>query len=155
MTQKIRVLIEAEHDALMPEYKTAGAAGADLKVASKHGIDIRPGSIQMINTGLKMAIPNGYEGQVRIRSSLAKGGLVLANGVGTIDSDYRGELMILVQNTSRMLIHLEPLDRVAQIIIKPVDQADFIKVDKLDNTVRGTGGFGSTGRRYEGQDGRF
>lgn len=154
----VTVIVEAEHPSLMPEYMTAGAAGADLKVASKHGIDIRPGSIQLISTGLKLGIPDGYEGQIRIRSSLAKGGLVLANGVGTIDSDYHGELMVLVQNTSRMVIHLEPLDRIAQLIIKPVEQARFVQVTGIDTLAEKSerkGGFGSTGRRYEGQDGRF
>ena len=131
----------------LPGYETAGAAGADLR-ASFPGGDSRvlaPGERALIPTGLKMAIPQGYEAQIRPRSGLAfKRGLTVANAPGTIDSDYRGEIMILLINLGTEPVSIGHGDRVAQMVVAPVQQAAFAE-GRLDETARGTDGFGSTG----------
>ena len=130
-----------------PSYETAGSAGADLRAAfpDKGTARLAPGARAMIPTGLSMAIPEGFEGQVRPRSGLAaKHGVTVANAPGTIDSDYRGEVKVILVNLGAEPVEIAHGDRVAQLVIAPVRQAAFA-FGALDETERGTGGFGSTG----------
>lgn len=135
--------------AILPTYGSAGAAGADLYALPEgDAIVIAPGETVFIHTGLAMAIPEGYVGLNFARSGLAsKRGLAPANKVGVIDSDYRGELMVALHNHGDTPQTVEPGDRVAQFLVVPVITADFCVVDELDETDRGAGGFGSTGRK--------
>ena len=135
--------------AILPTYGSAGAAGADLYALPEGDpITINPGETVLIHTGLSMAIPEGYVGLNFARSGLAaKRGLAPANKVGVIDSDYRGELMVALHNHGDTPQTIEPGDRVAQFVIVPVIMARFTEVDSLDETERGSGGFGSTGTR--------
>ena len=126
-----------------PEYKTKGAAGADLKCSAD--IVLHPGSNHMISTGVSLAIPEGFVGLLFPRSGLASKGVTLKNSVGVIDSDYRGEIIVSLVNNSYDVITLNAGDRIAQIVFLPVTQFPFISVDKLPETTRGSGGFGSTG----------
>jgi dUTP pyrophosphatase len=130
-------------DKCKPEYKTKGSAGADLKIAVD--ITLPPGSSYLVATGVSIAIPEGFVGLVFPRSGLATKGVTLRNSVGVIDSDYRGEIKLSLVNNSYEIVALNKGDRVAQIVFLPVTQFPFISVDKLPETVRGTGGFGSTG----------
>lgn len=136
-------------NAILPTYGSAGAAGADLYALPEGDpIVIAPGQTAFIHTGLSMAIPEGYVGLNFARSGLAsKRGLAPANKVGVIDSDYRGELMVALHNHGDTPQTIEPGDRVAQFVIVPVITACFTEVDSLDETERGSGGFGSTGTR--------
>lgn len=123
------------------------AAGLDLCAALDEAITLAPGASAAIGTGLAMAIPAGYEGQVRPRSGLAKNHQVtVLNAPGTIDSDYRGHCMVLLINHGREPFAIKTGDRIAQLVIAPVAQAELVEVDELDDTERGAGGFGSTGR---------
>jgi dUTP pyrophosphatase len=130
-------------DYCKPEYKTKGAAGADLK--SVLNLTLAPGAGHLISTGVSLAIPEGFVGLVFPRSGLASKGITLKNSVGVIDSDYRGEIMVSLVNNSYETVEINKGDRIAQIVFLPVTQFPFISVDKLPETVRGTGGFGSTG----------
>ena len=128
----------------LPTYETDGAAGMD--VVSAETVTIAPGSRHAVATGFAMAIPAGYEIQVRPRSGLAlKHGISVPNTPGTIDSDYRGEVKVLLINHGDAPFAIERGDRVAQLVIAPVTRASFAEVEELDDTARGTGGFGSTG----------
>ena len=134
----------------LPAYATSGAAGADLRANfprdELEGITLPPGGRSLIPTGLRLAIPLGYEVQVRPRSGLAlKHGITLPNSPGTIDSDYRGPLGVIVMNAGQEVVHIAHGDRIAQMVVAPVLQAQFQLVDRLDDTARGAGGFGSTG----------
>ena len=134
-------------DAIVPRYQTADAAGMDLHAALDQPVQVAPGASVAIPTGLAMAIPRGYEGQVRPRSGLArKHAVTLTNSPGTLDSDYSGEIQILLINHGHEPFTIEPDDRIAQLVIAPVVQAALVEVDELPNTERGSGGFGSTGR---------
>lgn len=126
-----------------PTYQTKGAAGADLKIASD--VVLAPNVPTMVSTGISIAIPEGYVGLLFIRSSLSTKGINLANSVGVIDSDYRGEVWLTLTNNSTTTITLNKGDRVAQLAIMSVQQFPFLSVDKLQYTVRGEGRFGSTG----------
>ena len=142
---QIEVMPEAQ-DLGLPSYATEGAAGLDLKAALDSPLTLKPGERGVVPTGLKMAIPPGYEGCVRPRSGLAmKQGLTLTNSPGTVDSDYRGEVKVLVINLGQEPVTLKRGDRVAQLLISPVAQARIVKVEKVDDTRRGVGGFGHTG----------
>ena len=130
----------------VPTYATAGAAGMD--VVSAEDIELAPGGRHAVATGFAMAIPEGYEIQVRPRSGLAlKNGISLPNTPGTIDSDYRGELKIIMINLGSESFAIRRGDRIAQLVAAPVQLAHFSEVAELDDTARGTGGFGSTGVR--------
>ena len=132
--------------AKLPVYGSAGAAGCDLYAATDYDIQIAPGSMVKVDTGLAMAIPEGYFGAIFARSGLAtKQGVRLANDVGIIDSDYRGPIVVALYNDSDEVQIIPARSRIAQMIILPHFRADFTIVDELDNTVRGEGGFGSTG----------
>lgn len=133
-------------DAVIPQYATPGAAGFDLVAAED--VFLRGGETKLVPTGLSFEIPEGYEMQIRPRSGLSlKTGLRIANAPGTIDSDYRGEVKIIVENTSNTYHHIEKGDRIAQGVIAPVMRAVFEEADDLSETDRGSGGFGSTGVR--------
>ncbi|WOE75003.1 dUTP diphosphatase [Alterisphingorhabdus coralli] len=128
----------------LPQYETAGAAGMDVRAA--RDVIIPPGSTALVPTGFAIAIPEGYEVQVRPRSGLAlKSGLTVANTPGTVDSDYRGELGIILINLGRVDFLVDRGERVAQIVAAPVQRARMVEVKELDETARGAGGFGSTG----------
>lgn len=142
---------EADQHLGLPEYATAGAAGADLRAnfpeAARAGITLAQGARALVPTGLRLAIPTGYEVQVRPRSGLAlKHGITLANAPGTIDADYRGPLGVIMINHGDTAFHIEHGARIAQMVLAPVIVAEFAVVDTLPETVRGAGGFGSTGQ---------
>ncbi len=133
-----------------PAYETPGAAGMDLRAAVPEDapITLRPGARAMIPTGLSFAVPPGFEAQVRPRSGLAaKAGVTCLNTPGTIDSDYRGEVKVILINLGEDDFIIRRSDRIAQLVIAPVVQAAWDEVDDLDETARGAGGFGSTGGR--------
>ena len=134
-------------DARTPAYGSADAAGADLYVCSPEEITIAPGETAVLPTGLAVSIPRGFVGLIFARSSLGtKKGLAPANKVGVIDADYRGEIRIALHNHSGEPQTLSPYERVAQMIIVPFLQEPYEEAEELDDTERGSGGFGSTGR---------
>jgi dUTP pyrophosphatase len=143
-----RVLIKKlRADAIVPRYMTAHAAGLDLNAALDRPIDIAVGQRAAIPTGLAIKLPDGYEAQVRPRSGLARDhGMTLVNAPGTIDADYTGEIVVLVINHGDRAVRIEPGDRIAQLVVAPVVQAELVEVSELPATARGSGGFGSTGR---------
>jgi dUTP pyrophosphatase len=144
-TVKIKRLPHAEGLPL-PRYASDAAAGADLCAAVESPVVLSPGDRAAVPTGLIMEIPTGYEGQLRPRSGLAiKHGLTVVNAPGTIDSDYRGEVMVLLVNLGRRPVPVNRGDRIAQLVISPVSRADFAEADDLAATDRADGGFGSTG----------
>ena len=131
----------------LPTYASAGAAGLDIRAAIDAPVTLDPGSRALVPSGLRIAIPDGHEGQVRARSGLAwRNGLAVLNAPGTIDADYRGELKVILVNLGQEPVTLARGERIAQLIIAPVVQATVTAVDDLDATERGSGGFGSTGR---------
>jgi dUTP pyrophosphatase len=142
---RIRRLAHAEGLPL-PAYATDGAAGADLCAAVESELVLEPGQRTAVPTGLVVEIPEGYEGQVRPRSGLAiKAGLTIVNAPGTIDSDYRGELKVLMVNLGSDPASINRGDRIAQLLVAPVTRASFIEAEDLSVSDRGEGGFGSTG----------
>jgi deoxyuridine 5''-triphosphate nucleotidohydrolase (dut) len=144
---EIRVRFIAERGASAPEYKTEGSAGADLCALLPEPLVLRPGERAAVPTGLFIELPPGYEAQVRPRSGLAlKQGITCLNTPGTIDSDYRGELKVLLVNLGREDATLDSGDRIAQLVVAPVTRASFELVGALGGTERGSGGFGSTGK---------
>lgn len=143
---KVNIKFVAQEGAIIPEYKTSGAAGADVCAFLSESVVIKSGEFAMIPTGLSFAIPEGYEIQVRPRSGLAaKNGVTVLNTPGTIDSDYRGEVKVILINHGKDAFTVNNGDRIAQLIVAPVTQGIFEKTDELDSTERGEGGFGSTG----------
>lgn len=143
----VSINVKALEGAAIPEYKTAGAAGADVCALVESPVELNPGDRALIGTGLFFAIPDGYEIQVRPRSGLAaKNGVTVLNTPGTIDSDYRGELKVILINLGKEKFIVNPGDRIAQIIVAPVTRGRFVAVEALDQTERGSGGFGSTGK---------
>ena len=135
------------HNINVPEYKTEGAAGMDLCAAITEPITLKPLERSLIPTGLKIELEHGYEAQIRPRSGLSiKHGITLINCVGTIDEDYRGEVCIPIVNLSNEIYTIEPQERIAQMIIAKVEQAEIEVVTELSETTRGSGGFGSTGK---------
>lgn len=142
---KIKKLRE---NAVVPTYGSEFAAGADLYAAIEEAVTIEANETKLIPTGLAMEIPTGYAGLVYARSGLAsKRGLAPANKVGVIDSDYRGEVMVALHNHGTKAQTIEEGERIAQMVIAPYVTANFILSDSLDDTVRGEGGFGSTGTK--------
>jgi len=138
--------------AIIPKYQTEGAAGFDLHANNWNGetdfhVTLYPGQTTIFGTGLAMEIPEGYEIQIRGRSGLAfKHAVAITHGVGTIDSDYRGEIKIILTNHGNIPVVIKPGDRMAQGILKEVPIADFVEVEELEETERGDGGFGHTGK---------
>jgi dUTP pyrophosphatase len=131
----------------LPSYATPGSAGCDLRAAVAEPLVLAPGGRALVPTGIAVAIPDGYEGQVRMRSGLAIAhGLTLLNGPGTIDSDYRGEIRVVLANAGSEQVTIARGERIAQLVIAPVVRARLEKTGELPATSRHTGGFGSTGR---------
>ncbi len=141
------VTIELEAGARAPEYQTEGSAGADLCAMLEAPLVLLPGTRSLVATGLRMQLPAGYEAQVRSRSGLAaKYGISCLNSPGTIDSDYRGEIKVILQNHGSEPYTISDGDRIAQLVVAPVSRARFMTAEHLAESGRGTGGFGSTGR---------
>ena len=155
MSVPIRVRRLPHGDGLpLPAYATAGAAGMDLLAAVAEPVTIAPGARALIPTGLAIALPPGYELQIRPRSGLAlRHGIVLPNSPGTIDEDYRGEIQVIVLNAGDAPFTVERGMRIAQAVLAPVLRAAWHEVDDLDDTARGAGGFGSTGHRADALSG--
>ncbi len=149
MTQSVEILVKTlpHFEGLeLPKYQTEGSAGMDLTAACGADVTILPGERKLIPTGLCLAIPYLYEVQIRPRSGLAlKNGITLPNSPGTIDSDYRGELQVILLNSGQEPFVVKRGMRIAQMIVAPVVKASFQIVDNLDDTVRAAGGFGHTG----------
>lgn len=142
----MKVRIVNENNQPLPEYKTNGSSGVDLKAALTAPVVIKPFGRALIPTGLHMSIPEGYEGQIRGRSGLALNyGITLANGIGTIDSDYRGEIKVILINLGNEEFTVNNGDRVAQLVLIKYEKIEFEIVETLDDTKRGSGGFGHTG----------
>ncbi len=133
--------------AQMPTYGSAEAAGADIYICIDEPVEILPGCTAMLPTGFALEVPKGCAGLIYARSSMgAKRGLAPANKVGVIDSDYRGEVKVALHNHSLEIQTVQPGERVAQLLITPVFTPGFVEAEELDDTARGTGGFGSTGK---------
>ena len=132
--------------ALIPAYATKHAAGMDLCAALEKPISLKPREISLVPTGLALEIPVGYEGQIRPRSGLAlKHGISIVNAPGTIDADYRGEVGVILVNLGTKVFTINPGDRIAQLVISPVVQGQYLEAKTLKKTKRGAGGFGHTG----------
>lgn len=146
----IKRVADSDHDLGLPSYETPGAAGADLRAnfpgGARDGLVLSPGQRALVPTGLILDIPPGWEVQVRPRSGLAlKHGLTLVNTPGTIDSDYRGPVGVIVINLGDAPYHLRHGERIAQMVVAPAVQAGFFETAEITGTLRGDGGFGSTG----------
>ncbi len=146
MYSNVKIKVLAKEGAALPVYKTAGAAGADVCAFIEKELVLAPFERLLVSTGLFFEIPEGFEIQVRPRSGLAfKNGVTVLNSPGTIDSDYRGELKVLLVNFSKESVTIRPGDRIAQIVVAPVTLATWERTDAISESARGTGGFGSTG----------
>ncbi len=140
-------IAKIHQDAVLPHYVHPGDSGMDIY--SVEDLTIAPGETALVHTGLKIAVPEGYEAQVRPKSGLAlKYGLTVPNTPGTIDSGYRGEVCVILINHGREAFHVKKHSKIAQLVICPVIQADIVEVETLDETARGEGGFGSTGLHH-------
>ena len=150
MSTDLRLRIERlahGRDLPLPGYASAGAAGLDLRAAVEGDVALPPGARVAVPTGLRLEIPAGFEGQVRPRSGLAlRHGVTVANAPGTIDSDYRGELQVILLNLGDEPFVIRRGERVAQLVLSPVVRAELVEAEDLERSVRGAGGFGSTGR---------
>ena len=146
MPDSIRVRVVRTSDNPLPVYATADSAGMDLHAHLSEPVVLVPGARALIPTGLRLEIPAGYEGQVRPRSGLAlKRGLTVLNAPGTIDADYRGDVGVILINLSETAQCIEPGERIAQLLFAPVTRAALVEAATLADSVRGSGGFGSTG----------
>jgi dUTP pyrophosphatase len=144
MNREISIPVVLDDGAQLPQYQTEGSAGMDL--VSTEPVELAPGERKLVGTGIRVAIPVGFEGQVRPRSGLAvRHGISMVNTPGTIDSDYRGEIKVLLINLGDLVVKLGQGERIAQLVICPVMRAEWLVVESLDDTERGGGGFGSTG----------
>lgn len=139
-------IVKLKENAIIPEYQTVGAAGADIHACLDTPLTLESLERAIIPTGLAMAIPEGYEVQVRARSGMSiKHGITMVNGIGTIDADYRGEVGVLLINLSKESFVIEPGMRIAQMVVAKYETAQWQEVDVLDETARGAGGYGSSG----------
>jgi len=139
-------IVKLRPTAVLPEYQTAGAAGADIHACIDEPITLQPLERRMIPTGLSMAIPIGYEVQIRARSGMSiKHGITMVNGIGTIDADYRGEVGVLAINLGQEAFTIEPGMRIAQMVVAKYETIGWNEVEILDETDRGVGGYGSSG----------
>jgi len=144
--ETINILTLAEDKAELPKYASLESSGADVKAFLEQEMVLQPGSVALIPTGLRFAIPHGFEIQVRPRSGLAlKNGITVLNTPGTIDADYRGELGVILINHGKEPFIIKPGMRIAQLVVVPVFQANFCKSEELLSTQRGAGGFGHSG----------
>ena len=145
--KKIQVKVVRVKGVELPKYETEGSAGMDVRANIKEPITLKSLERILVPTGLKVAIPEGYEIQVRPRSGLAiKHGITMLNTPGTVDSDYRGELKVIVVNLSNETYTIEPNERIGQFVLNKIEQIEFVEVEELDSTERGEGGFGHTGK---------
>ena len=146
----VKILIKKTNkEVITPKYKTDGSSGVDLSAFLEKKVVIKPNSSDLIPTGLQVAIPEEFEIQIRPRSGLAaKESIGVLNSPGTIDSDYRGELKIILFNHGKEDFIINNGDRIAQMVLVPILKMEFEEVDSLPNTVRGQGGFGSTGKKW-------
>lgn len=143
---QIKIISKDEDDDLIPSYETSGSAGADLKANIENDIDLFPHESILVPTGIFVEIPKNFEIQIRPRSSLAlKHMITVLNSPGTIDSDYRGEIKVILINHSDKVFKITKKMRIAQMVLTPIYQAEFIKVEQLSLSKRGEGGFGHTG----------
>jgi dUTP pyrophosphatase len=143
--------LRGARDLPLPERATSGSSGFDLQAAIEGDLVIEAGERTLVPTGLAIAVPLGFEAQVRPRSGLAlRHGIVLPNAPGTIDADYRGEIQVIVMNAGREPFTVRRGDRIAQLVVAPVVHAEWEEVETLDETARGAGGFGHTGTRARG-----
>ena len=143
---QLPVINDSPYD--LPAYATVSSAGLDLKAVLDQPISLQPLERKIIGTGLKIALPEGYEAQVRPRSGLAaKYGITVLNAPGTIDADYRGEIGVILVNLSNEAVEIAPGERIAQLVVAQYTQVDWELVATLDTTARGEGGFGSTGKK--------
>lgn len=141
-------IVRLNAKATLPQYQTSGAAAMDIHACLDQSIILQPMERKMIPTGFSMAIPKGYEAQIRARSGLSiKHGIAMVNGVGTIDSDYRGEVGVLVINLGQEAFEIEHGMRIAQMVVAKYESITWSEVEQLDETVRGSGGYGSTGSK--------
>lgn len=139
-------VVKLNPKAILPVYQTAGAAGADIHACLDEPVTLQPLERRMIPTGLAMAIPEGFEVQIRARSGMSiKHGITMVNGIGTIDADYRGEVGVLIINLGQEAFTIEPGMRIAQMVVARYETIGWNEVDALDETARGTGGYGSSG----------
>ena len=144
----ITVPVQNNTDFELPQYATPASAGVDLKAAIKEAITLAPLERSIIPTGLKIALPEGYEAQVRPRSGLAaKHGITVLNSPGTIDADYRGEIGVILVNLSQTSFTIQPEERIAQLVVAKYEQIQWEETGELSQTNRGAGGFGSTGKK--------
>jgi dUTP pyrophosphatase len=147
MTETLKLRRVGAVQVPLPSYQTPGSAGLDLCAAVPEALRIEPGERRLVPTGLTMEIPPGFEGQVRPRSGLAlKHGISIVNSPGTIDADFRGEVGIVLINHGKEAFVVEPLSRIAQLVIARVEQVLIVEAESLTETSRGAGGYGSTGR---------
>lgn len=149
MTKSIGVTIKRKEGALdlpLPRYATRGSSGMDLYADVDGELTLEPGDIKLVSCGVYLSIPEGFEAEIRPRSGLAlKHGITLVNTPGTIDSDYRGILSLIMTNLGKLPFKIKRGDRVAQLVIKEVIRAELLEAEELDETVRSEGGFGHTG----------
>ncbi len=142
----INIKIRTKPGASVPEYRTPGSAGADIKAFLNKAVILNPGERTLVPTGLFLEIPEGYEAQIRPRSGLAiEHGIILPNSPGTIDSDYRGEIKVILLNAGQKPFSIEPEMRIAQLVLARVFRGDFVPAEELNATIRNEGGFGHTG----------
>jgi len=145
MTLQVKIINQSNYP--LPAYETLHAAGMDLRANCEESISIAPMERRLIGTGIKIALPLGFEAQIRPRSGLAyKNGITVLNSPGTIDADYRGEIKILLINLSQEIFHIQPGDRIAQMIVAAHEKVTWELSDALEDSDRGSGGYGSTGK---------
>lgn len=148
--KKIQVLVERTKegkDLNLPKYQTEQSAGMDLYACTHEEITLEPGEVRLVPTGIKIAIPDGFEAQIRPRSGLAlKYGISMVNTPGTIDADYRGEIKVIMINHGSKAFTFNHEERIAQMVFNPIVQGIFVETQELESSVRGEGGFGHTGK---------
>ena len=147
--KRVNVRVKRIHDnrdTPLPAYQSEGSAGLDLRASINEPISIEPGLIRLVPTGIAISLPEGFEAQIRPRSGLAlRHGIGMVNSPGTIDSDYRGEIGVILINWGEKAFTIKNGDRIAQMVVSRVWRCDFVEVDRLDETARGGGGFGHSG----------
>ncbi|MAW15735.1 MAG: dUTP diphosphatase [Flavobacteriaceae bacterium] len=144
----VLVSVQNQSNFDLPSYATKASSGVDLKAVVDTPVTLEPLERRIIHTGLKIALPEGYEAQIRPRSGLAvKYGITVLNSPGTIDADYRGEIGVILINLSNTSFTIQSGDRIAQLVIAKFEQIDWLPMDELSDTKRGEGGFGSTGKK--------
>ena len=144
----VLVSVQNQSNFDLPSYATKASSGVDLKAVVDTPVTLEPLERRIIHTGLKIALPEGYEAQIRPRSGLAaRYGITVLNSPGTIDADYRGEIGVILVNLSNTSFTIQPGDRIAQLVVAKFEQIDWLPMDELSDTKRGEGGFGSTGKK--------